>query len=296
MNSIKISAPAKVNLSLRVLNKRKDGYHNIETLFERISLADTIAISKCPSGVTITSDKFITRAPKDNLAYKAAELILKRKNIIGGVRIHIKKNIPVAAGLGGGSSDAASVLLGINKLFKLKLKQGELAALGQRLGADVPFFLLDEPFAIGKSRGDKLEKAAIKTKLWHIIVNPGFKLPTKLIYEAYDKRCPKPLTTESEDAKIHRTFDRSFDLGSLEGILYNDLEETATAKKRVLGYIVERLAYHLGKKAIVSGRGPSVFCLCRSGKEAAAPRAKFFRSVPAKRRKGWQVFVASTLN
>ena len=121
MNSIKISAPAKVNLFLKVLNKRKDGYHNILTLFERISLADVITISKRPSGIALTSDKFITRNPKDNLAYKAAELILKKGRIKSGVKIHIKKNIPIAAGLGGGSSDAASVLMGLNDLFGIGL-------------------------------------------------------------------------------------------------------------------------------------------------------------------------------
>ncbi|MFA6142840.1 MAG: 4-(cytidine 5'-diphospho)-2-C-methyl-D-erythritol kinase, partial [Candidatus Omnitrophota bacterium] len=129
MNSIKLTAPAKVNLFLKVLSKRKDGYHNIVTLFERISIADEITISKIPNGIKFKSDKPITANLKDNLAYKAAELILRYARINSGVNIKLKKKIPVAAGLGGGSSDAASVLLGINRLYDLKLKTGVLIKL-----------------------------------------------------------------------------------------------------------------------------------------------------------------------
>ena len=154
MKSITLSAPAKVNLFLKVLNKRSDGYHNIYTLFERISLADKITITAIPCGIEVSSDKFITADPKDNLVYRAAELILK-KGKVGvkkGVKIRVAKRIPIAAGLGGGSSDAGAVLMGINRLFDLKLKQAELVKLGNKLGADVPFFLLNTPFASGDRR------------------------------------------------------------------------------------------------------------------------------------------------
>ena len=316
MNSIKISAPAKVNLFLKVLNKRKDGYHNIHTLFERISLTDTITLIKRPSGIVVTSDKFITRDPKDNIAYKAADLILKyakkgsRVNPLRGgstslrtgqgsrtgVSIHIKKNIPIAAGLGGGSSDAASVLIGLNKLFNIKLTNKKLMDLAGQLGADVSFFLLNTPFAIGTGKGEKLKKSHIRAQLWHLIINPGFKMPTKDIYKAYDNRRPKGLTTKLRDVKIQHSLTNSFDHKSLEDMLYNDLEEIAISKKKVLGNIIERLASHLGRKAIVSGSGPSVFCLYETGKEVRAAKDKLFRNVPSARRKSWKVFVASTLN
>ncbi len=308
MNSITLLAPAKVNLFLKVLNKRKDGYHNILTLFERISLADKITISKIPRGIVVSSDKFITGDPKDNLVYKAAELILKHGSRRGGlnlpygrngkrrsgVKIRIEKRIPIAAGLGGGSSDAASALIGINRLFNLKLKQNELALLGRKLGADVPFFLMDTPFAIGKGRGDELKKADIAAMPWHLIINPGFRLPTKDIYEAYDKAGPKGLTTNGADDRIHRSLCGSVNFKSLEQVLYNDLGLIAIAKSAVLGSTIERLAYHLGRKAIVSGSGPSVFCLYRTRKEAMAGKRKLFRSVPARERKLWQVFIART--
>ena len=294
MNSLKISAPAKVNLFLKVLSKRKDGYHNIHTLFERISLADVITLKKCPSGITVISDKFITRDPKDNLVYKAAALILVKGRITSGVRIHIKKNIPIAAGLGGGSSDAASVLMGLNKLFNIKLTKREFMGLARRLGADVSFFLLNTPFAVGTGKGDKLEKAHAGARFWHLIINPGFKMPTKGIYEAYDNRRPKGLTRKGRNVKIQRSLTGSFDHRSHEDMLYNDLEEIAIAKKKVLGSIIERLASHLGRKAIVSGSGPSVFCLYRTGKEAIAAKNRLFSSMPASERKSWQVFIAKT--
>ena len=299
MRSITLTAPAKVNLFLKVLNKRKDGYHNILTLFERITLADKITISKIPQGIVVTSNKFITRDPKDNLVYRAAELMLRVKGqgsrVKGvGVRIRIEKHIPIAAGLGGGSSDAASVLMGMNKLFNLGLKERELSALSRKLGADVPFFLLKTPFAIGKGRGDELKKAGITARPWHLIINPGFRLPTKDIYAAYDKAGLKGLTTKSADVKIHRYLAGSANFKSLEQMLYNDLGLIAIAKNRVLGNIIERLAYHLGRRAIVSGSGPSVFCLYRTGKEAREAKEKLFRKTPARERKSWQVFVVRT--
>ncbi|MDP2912928.1 MAG: 4-(cytidine 5'-diphospho)-2-C-methyl-D-erythritol kinase, partial [Candidatus Omnitrophota bacterium] len=154
MASITIKAPAKINLFLKILNKRKDSYHNILTLFERISLTDEVQISKIRKGIEVFSDRFITRDPRDNLAFKAAQLIMSKKRLKAGVRIFIKKRIPVAAGMGGGSSDAASALVGINRLFKLRFGEKELARLAGQLGADCPFFISNKPFAIGRSRGD----------------------------------------------------------------------------------------------------------------------------------------------
>lgn len=297
MTSITLTAPAKVNLFLKVLNKRKDGYHNINTVFERISLADKVTISKIPEGIIVSSDKFITSNPKDNLVYKAARLILEYRRVNKGkegtdkgtgmnkgVEIRVTKRIPIAAGLGGGSSDAAGVLIGINKLYNLKLCEKELIKLGKKLGSDVPFFLLNSPFALGTARGDELKRLGYNKTLWHLIIYPGFKLATKDIYAAFDL-----LTIKDRDVKIPRYL-----TGSPEEILYNDLGRAAIAENEVLGRIVERLAYHLGRKAIVSGSGPSVFCLYRTGKEAIAAKDRLFRNVPASERKSWQVFIART--
>ena len=308
---IKISAPAKLNLFLKVLNKRKDSYHNIFTLFERISLADEITITKIPKGIEISSDKFITRNPKDNIAFRAAELILKYKKIKSGVRIHIKKNIPIAAGMGGGSSDAASVLVGINKLFGFKLSKITLMKLGGRLGADVPFFIMDTPFAVGRRKGELLKKIDIKTRLWHLVVYPGFRLSTKEIYDAYDRslknrdtshlkkrdvsrlnhRC---LTLKNDNVKIATRLRSSMDFNDIGSMLHNDLEEIVTVKFKGISNIIERLAYSLGRKVILTGSGPSVFCIYPTGKEAIDAKKKSLGSIPARDRKGWSIFTTKT--
>lgn len=314
MTSITLAAPAKVNLFLKVLNKRKDSYHNILTLFERITLADEITISKIPEGIFVVSDKFITRNPMDNIVHKAARLILSDSKVKGGVKITIKKRIPIAAGMGGGSSDAASALIGMNKLFKLALSERSLLGLAGQLGADVGFFMLDTPFALGTSRGDVLYKVDFRLRPWHLIIYPGFKVPTKDMYEAFAARkrekpldliprqspgsSPEPLpldlTKGTGDVKIRLGFRNALDFSALEEMLYNDLQDTVTAKKKVVGRIIKRLASSLGRKSIVSGSGPSVFCLYKTGREAIIARDRLLACVPAVVRKNWQIFVAGT--
>ena len=287
MNSVIVKAPAKVNLFLQVLSKRRDSYHNIYTLFERISLADVIKITKIPKGIVVKSNVFITRNPKDNLVYKAAEAILKRGKVKSGVKIEIKKRIPIAAGLGGGSSDAASTLRGINTLFRPRLTYKTLINIGRSLGADIPFFMLDRSFAIGCGRGDVLKPVKSKTRLWHIVINPPFKVATKEVYEAFDALSsarPKCLTPRFDNVKM----------GKVEAMLYNDLEEALVSKKRVIGSIIRSLEQLLGKKAIVSGSGPSLFCLYGTRREAMRARDSVLRSMPASMRNGWQIFVAGT--
>lgn len=318
MNSITVRAPAKVNLFLKVLSKRKDSYHNISTLFERISLADTIKISKISKGIIVRSDKFLTKDPKDNLVYKAAEAILKRGRIRNGVKIEIKKRIPIAAGLGGGSSDAASVLMGINRLFGLRLNNKILASLGRKIGADVPFFVLNAPFAFGKGIGNNLNIIKAKGRLWHLLIYPGFKVNTKDVYKAFDALTSsglKRLTYGGHSAKIQALLLEDEGAGhqnqrrkcfgkdgvspltgynDMESMLYNDLERSCVSIKSIIGDILESLAQLLGKKFIVSGSGPGLFCLYRTGKEANQAKRKILGSVPASIRRSWQVFVVQT--
>ena len=312
MNSITVKAPAKVNLFLKVLSKRKDSYHNILTLFERISLADTIKISGIPEGIIVKSDKPITKDPRDNLVYRAARAILKRGRVRPGVKIEIKKKIPIAAGLGGGSSDAASVLKGINKLFDLRLDVKTLISLGRSIGADVPFFILDTPFAAGKGIGDDITVIKTRKTLWHLLIYPGFKVNTKDVYKEFDgiktaepgyltlrqgsgssiELLSKYLTGKMSGVKI--SLPVLADYRGMEAMLYNDLERAAVSKKRAIGYISGSLAKLLGKKFIVSGSGPSLFCLCSTGKEAMRAKRAVLRRVPAKQRRGWLFFVVRT--
>ena len=194
---------AKLNLYLQVLNKRKDNFHNLSTLFARIDLADTIIFRKRRD--SLIKIKCASRqVPKDktNLCYRAAALLkqeLRLKNnglpssrqshkLSSGIEIELKKCIPVGAGLGGGSSNAASVLLGLNRFWNLKLTKTRLINLGAKLGSDVPFFIHQTKFALGSQRGDKVKPliSLDKLKLWFILVYPNFKVSTPLIYQKFD--------------------------------------------------------------------------------------------------------------
>ena len=290
MHSITVKAPAKVNLFLKVLGRRKDSYHNIITIFERISLFDTIRISKIPKGIIIRSDKTITPDTKDNLAYKAAYAILKREKIRSGVKIDIRKRIPIASGLGGGSSDAAAVVNGINRLFCLKLSDKALLNVAKELGADVPFFMLDAAFAIGEGRGDELKVIRSKQRFWHLIIKAGNKTSTGDIYEAFDD-ISKRLTPPGESVKMSIPSKLRMGYAQAESILHNDLERAVLLKNSVISGIFDRLTELLDKKMIVSGSGPSIFCLYRTRREAIGARAKILKSVRAGSRTGWQIFV-----
>jgi 4-diphosphocytidyl-2-C-methyl-D-erythritol kinase len=294
MNSITLKAPAKVNLFLRVLSRRRDGYHNINTVFERISLYDTIKISRIPKGIVVRSDKAITKNPKDNLVHKAAGAMLACARIKSGVKIEIKKRIPIAAGLGGGSSDAAATVLGIDRLFGLKFGSARLLKIGERIGADVPFFLLNTRLASGRGIGGNLSIIDSKGELWHLLVFPGFKVDTKSVYKAFDrlkKRRPNSLTSKMPGVKI---FSSLKDNGLIEKALFNDLERAAISKNKAIGGILKSLGQLLGKKFIVSGSGPSLFCLYGTCKEANAARQVVLKGIPASERALWRILAVKT--
>jgi 4-diphosphocytidyl-2-C-methyl-D-erythritol kinase len=292
MTSVTLKAPAKVNLFLKILSRRKDGYHGLYTVFEKISLADTIDLKIIPSGIRVSSDVSITKRKSDNIAYKAAKLVKDEFGVKKGVSIKITKRIPMAAGLGGGSSDAASVILGMNRLFSLNIGKERMVKLASKLGADVPFFVSGHVFAIGRGTGGRLTPIDTGMNLWHLVIFPGFKSSTRDIYKAFDKS--KCLTHPSRNDKIQPSFRSSTDLGALEAMLYNDLQCAAISENKVLGSIIGRLTSYLGKKVILSGSGSSVFCLYRTRNGAVKAGKSLARGIPAKMRKRWKVFVART--
>ena len=186
MAEIKLKANAKLNLFLDILNKRKDGYHNIKTIFQEVSLSDEIFITEITAGIKIVCDNPTIPTDKTNLVYKTADSIKRYSGIKKGVLIKIKKRIPVGAGLGGGSSDAAIVLRGLNKLWNLKLTKNRLTGIGKKIGADVPFFLYGGR-CLGEGIGDKLTPLKIRKKEWYVIVKPQFEISTKSIYSRLTK-------------------------------------------------------------------------------------------------------------
>src|SRR3989338_5202174 len=183
---MKLLSPAKVNLFLTVLKRRVDGYHNLHTLFERVDLCDKITITKTACRISVRTN--VPDLPNDsrNIATRAAELLKKYARVREGARIRIQKRIPIAAGLGGGSSNAATVLLGLNRLWRLRLSKTRLLKLAAKLGSDVPFFILETPFAEGRGRGEILKPIRLKgAKLWHVIVKPPFGISTKHAYQVF---------------------------------------------------------------------------------------------------------------
>lgn len=283
---MKLLSPAKVNLFLNVLSKRKDGYHNIETLFERISLTDQITLLPARAGIKIlTNSKAIPKGPK-NLAYRAAKLLKDEYRIKKGVVLKIQKRIPVAAGLGGGSSNAATVLIGLNRLWRLGLSQKKLGALAVKLGSDVPFFILDTPFAVGRGRGEILKRInASGIKIWHCLIKPSFGISTKKAYQSLDQ-CS--LTPKKVDVKMLLHSIQKGHSSALTKLLTNSLEVTLNKRVTEILKIKKELMRQGALGCLLSGSGPTVFGIY-SSKSKASKAARVL-----KKHRDRKVFVAST--
>uniref|UniRef100_A0A7V3RHM9 4-diphosphocytidyl-2-C-methyl-D-erythritol kinase n=1 Tax=candidate division WOR-3 bacterium TaxID=2052148 RepID=A0A7V3RHM9_UNCW3 len=193
---IRINAPAKINIGLKILNRREDGYHNIETTLSTISLGDKIMLEKIDKGIEIICPS-LKISVEENLCYKAAKLFIETYGLEQGVKITVQKNIPVGGGLGGGSSDGAGVLKGMRELFNINVTDEDLMKLARNLGCDVPFFIKGGA-AIARGIGDELKFFKLP-KMNLVIYYPGYPISTKWAYEEYDK---SNLTTGIETDNI----------------------------------------------------------------------------------------------
>lgn len=246
------SAPAKINLCLHVLGRRADGYHDLCMLMQPITLADRIRIRLTETAGIVVDCPGLELSPgEQNIAARAARLILDRVSGSVGVRIHIDKQIPAAAGLGGGSSDAARVLVGLNDMFGGVLTKEQLLRESVRLGADVPFFVNGET-AWAKGIGDRLEKARPLPRVWYVLVNPGFAVSTAWVYANLG------LTTPRDVAKLPEFFTSPEDLVAL---LHNDLEQVTIGRYPQIAEIKQQLLANGALGALMSGSGPTVFGL-----------------------------------
>jgi 4-diphosphocytidyl-2-C-methyl-D-erythritol kinase len=285
MSCLTLRSPAKLNLYLQVINKRTDGFHNIKTLFERINLCDTIHLESNPSGKirVFCSHPHVPTGPS-NLVYRAARLLREFSKVFKGVDITITKRIPVAAGLAGGSSNAATVLLGLNRLWRLKHSPESLLACGQAIGSDVPFFLTCSSWGMGTQRGDCLEVLPVAVKLWHVVVVPCMRLYTPEVYG----RLNLQLTKKCDDVNILTQSLLKNNIVSIRRHLRNDLESSIFSIRPRLMDVKERLLSLGVSDVSFSGSGPSLFGIVASKKEAET-----LRVVLSKRYK--QVFVVRTL-
>jgi 4-diphosphocytidyl-2-C-methyl-D-erythritol kinase len=289
---VKIRAPAKINLYLRVVGRRKDGYHLLDTVLVPISLYDEIEIQRLKaarhrtrpsaSPIKITCDHPLVPAGKKNLVFQAADLIMKTAGVDQPISIHVRKRIPVGAGLGGGSSDAAATLVALNRLFRLRYSMRKLEKLGLSLGADVPFFIRRRP-ARARGIGERLTPLANFPLLWLVILYPGFPVSTAWVYRHSRSKLTKPKVNTSI------TCSRS-SFAKLREILVNDLEAVTIAKHPRIGMLKERLRCEEADGVLMSGSGSSVFGIF------AARRFAIRAFKQLKQEEGVQAFLAHVLN
>ncbi|MCR4337224.1 MAG: 4-(cytidine 5'-diphospho)-2-C-methyl-D-erythritol kinase [Candidatus Omnitrophica bacterium] len=274
MPHLRLSSPAKLNLSLQVVQKRSDGYHDLRTLFERIDLADDLIFtSQKDQNIRITCNDPQVPCGAKNLIYRVAQCLQQNYRVTSGVKIKIIKRIPVAAGLGGGSSNAATALLGLNKLWKLKLPLEVLVEHGRQIGSDVPFFLYQSSWALGTERGDKIEPLNLKKRLWQVLVVPRLKMYSGEVFGRLNLK----LTKIKDNVNILIPCLQKNDLEKLKSLLFNDLEEGILKICPGLLNVRKRFETCGGVKANFSGSGPAVFAVVNSFSEAQALKKRLSR-------------------
>jgi len=279
--TLRVLSPAKVNLFLCVLGRRPDGYHDLFSLMCRIGLYDEILLSPTSEGATLTCSDHALPVDDGNLALRAARRFFEALGRPGGVAIHLAKRIPVAAGLGGGSSNAASVLLGLNHLYGGPLSLDRLIVIGKSLGADVPFFLFQAP-ALVSGIGDRLEAFPGIPPLAALVVSPTFAVSTRMVYQNLNLRL-----TNSQKRPTRAHLKKSAFTPDLH--LHNDLETVTLAWHPEIVAIKNLLIDQGALGSLMSGSGPSVFGLFPD-LEAAHKAAD---ALPGDR--GWRLFRAGLL-
>jgi 4-diphosphocytidyl-2-C-methyl-D-erythritol kinase len=285
--AVTVWAPAKVNLFLEVVGKRPDGYHELRTLMAAVSLYDTLTFAPAPPGpVRLVCSGVAVSAGPENLVARAAECLRRHAGTDAGADVALTKRIPVAAGLGGGSSDAAATLVGLNRLWGLGLTRAELTALAADLGSDVAFFLRP-PCAWCTGRGEVVEPWPLGGRLHLVLVAPPFGLSTADVYGALDLRGQPggPLAGDEVKAAV-----RAGDVAEVGRRLFNRLQEPAERLRPELAGWRARLAALGPAGCLVSGSGSTLFALCRDCREAARVAREFRAGLaPAS---GVRVFVA----
>jgi len=278
VNELTIRTPAKINLCLSVTGRRPDGYHDVEMLLQAVGLYDTVTVRTAGEGLTVACGAPGVPDGAGNIAWKAAQEMRSRAGSDAGMSITIQKHIPAAAGLGGGSSDAAAVLVACNRLLGLDLDREQLAAIGTDLGMDVPFFLF-APTALARGRGEILTALAPPSPFWVLLVNPGFATSTAWVYQNLNFGLTKRVDCNNI---------ASLPIAKIAEKLHNDLETVTAAAHPVIREIEQTLIDAGALGAQMSGSGPTVFGMfgdeqaCRRAAQSLEPR-------------GWRLFPAPVL-
>jgi 4-diphosphocytidyl-2-C-methyl-D-erythritol kinase len=257
MRSLRVSAPAKINLFLRVLGRRPDGYHNLETLFQEIDLSDELIFRETIGETSLEVPGHTDLENRDNLVIKALRWIENRIEHKLHVAITLRKEIPSAAGLGGGSSDAAATLKGIASFFGLDLGPEDLAVAAISLGADVPFFLTGGA-AVGEGVGEKLTPVNLPNDYELLLVNPGFPVSTAAIFREYSKI----LTANTREGRLWPVLHST---RSVRDLLHNDLQSVAERLHPEISEVLREMERSGLRDSLMTGSGPTVFGLAQPG-------------------------------
>lgn len=287
MDEIKLKALAKINLGLDVVRRREDGYHEVRMVMQTIHLYDQLLIQKSETpGIQIHSNLSFLPVNENNLVYKAGKLLMDEFDIHTGVSVELNKRIPVAAGMAGGSTDAAAMLYGMNQLFGLKLKRKDLMERGVQIGADVPYCIM-RGTALAEGIGEKLSSLPPMVKCPVLIAKPAVSVSTKFVYQnlKLNEQTPHP----DIDALI--TDIRNSDLDNICADMGNVLETVTIPNYPVIAQIKEQMLKSGAKAPMMSGSGPTVFGLFGDEETARRARAEMKASGLAK-----QVYLTSIYN
>ncbi len=273
--SLTLKSYAKINFNLKVLGRRPDGYHEIDSLIQNISLHDEITLTETNQGIAVSCLYLGVPQGKENIAYKAAEVFLNTTGIDKGVDVSIEKKIPVASGLGGGSSNAAAVIIGLDQMFGTNMGRMKMLGLAESVGSDVPFFIEGGTVHV-RGRGEIIEKLSPSPETWIVVVVPSYEVRAKFAYDEFDKILAFRLRRK-EAPKLSSVEISSWATSS---ILHNDLEEAVSAKHKEITKIKERLLSLGATGAAMSGSGPAVFGLAQDEAQAKSISERLKKDYP----------------
>jgi len=275
-SSITLPAYAKINLTLDVIGRRDNGYHDVAMIMQQISLFDQVRVKvREDSKICLTCSEEKLPTNNQNIAYKAAVRMIERYDIAHGYTIHIQKEIPISAGLGGGSTDAAAVIKAINQLENLNLSRDELKTIGFELGADVPF-CIEGGCAIATGLGEILEPIHGLRGIWLVLVKPEFGVSTEVVYRAIDE---KEIYKRPDNDAMKRALEQN-NLKEITENLCNVLESVTIEMHPTIAVIKSKLLSYGAKAVLMSGSGPTVFGVFKtydSAKKAYHNASKFYR-------------------
>lgn len=287
MDSIRLKAQAKINLGLDVLGKREDGYHEVRMVMQTVGIYDRLIITRIPEDeIRIKSNLAFLPLNENNLIYKAAKLLKEEYSYEGGMEIDLNKFIPVAAGMAGGSTDAASTLFGINKLCNLGMSQHRMMELGLRLGADVPYCVM-RGTALAEGIGEKLTRLKPMPHCWLLVAKPPVNVSTKLVYENLDM---SEVVEHPDIDGIIRAIEAQ-DVPGIAAKLGNVLEQVTIPLYPVIDIIKKDMLERGALNSMMSGSGPTVFGIFPD--EETALKCQAFLKAKGQAR---QVYITETFN